>query len=164
MIANDIAQLIADAIKKAQKKGDLPKFDIPEIVVEHPKDSTHGDYATPVALGLARFARMAPVKIAEQIIKRMPETDYIVTTRGKNYVLVYIPTGGTASLNLDLCGWPNAVAWWYNCQTGDARRIGDIPLDGVRDFKPGTGGRGNDWVLVLDNAETAFPKPGGILK
>jgi hypothetical protein len=94
----------------------------------------------------------------------MPETDYIVATRGKNYVLVYIPTGGTASLNLDLCGWPNAVAWWYNCQTGDARRIGDIPLDGVRDFKPGTGGRGNDWVLVLDNAETAFPKPGGILK
>ena len=77
MIANDIAQLIETAIKKAQKKGDLPKFDIPEIVVEHPKDLTHGDYATPVALGLARFARMAPVKIAEQIIKRLPEAGFI---------------------------------------------------------------------------------------
>jgi arginyl-tRNA synthetase len=77
LIANDIAQLIAVGLKKAQKKGDLPKFDLPDIVVEHPKDPTHGDYATPVALGLARFARMAPVKIAEQIVKRMPEANFI---------------------------------------------------------------------------------------
>ncbi len=77
MILNDISQLIEAAIKKAQKKGDLPKFDIPEIVVERPKDPTHGDFATPVALGLARYARMAPVKIAEQIIRRLPPTDYI---------------------------------------------------------------------------------------
>ncbi|MFC1976314.1 arginine--tRNA ligase [Chloroflexota bacterium] len=73
MIINDITQLIEAAIKKAQKKGDLPKFDIPE----RPKDPTHGDYATPVALGLARYARMAPVQIAEKIIKRMAEVDYI---------------------------------------------------------------------------------------
>ena len=77
LIVNDITQLIAAAIKKAQKKGDLPKFDLPEIVVERPKDPTHGDYATPVAMGLARYARMAPVKIAETIIRRMAEVDYI---------------------------------------------------------------------------------------
>jgi arginyl-tRNA synthetase len=77
LIVDDITQLIAAAIKKAQKKGDLPKFDVPDVVVERPKDPTHGDFATPVALGLARYARMAPVKIAEQIIKRMAEVDYI---------------------------------------------------------------------------------------
>jgi len=77
VISHQISQLIHDAIKKAQKKGDLPKFDIPEIVVERPKDPTHGDYATPVALGLARYARMAPVKIAEQIVKRMSKADYL---------------------------------------------------------------------------------------
>ena len=77
LIPGQISQLIQTAIKKAQKKGDLPKFDIPEIVIERPKDPTHGDYATPAALGLARYARMAPVKIAEKIIKRMPRTDYI---------------------------------------------------------------------------------------
>ena len=77
MIADDISQLIVAAIKKAQKKGDLPKFDIPDIVIERPKDPTHGDYATPTALGLARYARMAPVQIAEKIIKRMAQVDYI---------------------------------------------------------------------------------------
>ncbi len=80
MIANDISQLIEAAIKKAQKKGDLPKFDLPDVVVERPKDPGHGDYATPVSLGLARYARMAPVKIAEQIVKRMPTADYIGET------------------------------------------------------------------------------------
>ena len=28
-------------------------------------------------MGLARFARMAPIKIAEQIVKRLPEADYV---------------------------------------------------------------------------------------
>jgi len=77
LIPNQISQLIHQAIKKAQKKGDLPKFDIPEVVIERPKDPTHGDYATPVALGLARYARMAPVQIAEKITKRMAKPDFI---------------------------------------------------------------------------------------
>ncbi len=77
MIPNQISQLIEAAIRKAQKKGDLPKFDIPEISVERPKDPTHGDYATPAALGLARYARMAPVQIAEKIIKRMAAVNFI---------------------------------------------------------------------------------------
>jgi arginyl-tRNA synthetase len=77
LIRDDIAQLIHAAVKKAQKKGDLPKFDIPEIVVERPKDPTNGDYASPTPLGLARFARMAPVEIGEKIIKRLAKVDYI---------------------------------------------------------------------------------------
>jgi arginyl-tRNA synthetase len=77
LIQNDIAQLITAAIKKAQQKGDLPKFDIPEVVIQRPKDAAHGDFATPVALGMARFARMAPVQIAEKIVKRLAPVEYI---------------------------------------------------------------------------------------
>jgi arginyl-tRNA synthetase len=77
LIRTEIAQLIEKAVKKAQKKGDLPKFDIPAITLERPKNPDHGDYATPLALGLARYARMAPVKIAEQIVRRMEQPDYL---------------------------------------------------------------------------------------
>ena len=77
LIRDNIAEMIAAAIKKAQKKGDLPKFDIPEVIVERPKDPTHGDYATPVALGLARYARMAPVQIAEKIVNRLAKADFM---------------------------------------------------------------------------------------
>lgn len=77
LIRDNLAEMIAAAIKKAQKKGDLPKFDIPDVIVERPKDPTHGDYATPVALGLARYARMAPVQIAEKIVARLAPADFI---------------------------------------------------------------------------------------
>lgn len=77
MVRDQIAQLIRAAIRKAQKKGDLPVFDIPQVIVERPKDPTYGDYATPVALGLARMARMAPVAIAEKIINRLAKVDYV---------------------------------------------------------------------------------------
>jgi arginyl-tRNA synthetase len=77
MIRDDIIQLIERAIKKAQKKGDLPKFDPPEVVLERPKDEGHGDYATPVCLSMARLARMAPIQIAEKVVAGMGRADYI---------------------------------------------------------------------------------------
>ena len=72
LIGQQIAALVAKAIKKAQKKGHLPIFDIPEIVVERPKQETHGDYSTAVCMGLAKYARMAPVKIAEAVVAHLP--------------------------------------------------------------------------------------------
>jgi arginyl-tRNA synthetase len=77
MIRDDLTQLIEKAIKKAQKKGDLPKFDVPEVALERPKDETHGDYATPVCMSMARLARMAPVQIAEKVVARMERMGYV---------------------------------------------------------------------------------------
>ncbi len=77
MISKEIANLIQKAIKKAQRKNDLPKFEIPEITVERPRDAGHGDFATPVCLQLARLARMAPMEIARRVVKRLAKTEYI---------------------------------------------------------------------------------------
>lgn len=98
----------------------------------------------------------------QQIVKNkyFPETDYIVATRGKDYVMVYIPTGKGAKLDLSLCGWPVANAWWYNCQTGQASHLSKVKTDQMTYFEPKTRGRGNDWVLVLDNASRSFGPPG----
>ncbi|RPI45562.1 MAG: DUF4038 domain-containing protein [Bacteroidetes bacterium] len=90
----------------------------------------------------------------------VPETDYIVATRGEDYVMVYIPTGWSAELDLDLCGWPRVTGWWYDCRTGEAAEIGEMPAKGTRIFSPPTGGRGNDWVLVLDRVKSGVNPPG----
>jgi len=66
-----IARLVEEAIRKAQANSDLPLFDLPDVVVEHPRDTSHGDYASPVAMTLARPARMAPLKIAELIVANL---------------------------------------------------------------------------------------------
>lgn len=92
----------------------------------------------------------------------VPETDYIVASRGKNYIFVYLPTGWSAEINLLRCGWVRAKAWWYNPRTGEATEIGTFQGRDIRTFSPPTRGRGNDWVLVLDNAKMNFPSPGKV--
>lgn len=87
-------------------------------------------------------------------------TDFIVATRGADYVMVYIPTGIGVELDLNKCGWPRAIAWWYNCRTGESTRLGMVQTNQIKTFNPQTTGRGNDWVLVLDNADKKFKKPG----
>jgi len=73
-VSRDLQRDIARAIRLAQRKGDLPPFDLPdEMPLERPKQESMGDLATPVCLQLARLARMAPVKIAEQVVRYLPE-------------------------------------------------------------------------------------------
>jgi len=45
--------------------------DVSEIVVERPADHSHGDYATPVCLQLAKSARRAPRVLAEELRGRL---------------------------------------------------------------------------------------------
>jgi arginyl-tRNA synthetase len=77
LIKDELAQLIQKAIRKAQRKGDLPKFEVPPVPIEHPNQADWGDYATPVCMQLAPLARMAPVQIAEAVVKRLAKADYL---------------------------------------------------------------------------------------
>jgi len=78
MNAVKLKKAVAKALKKAQKRGDLPGFDIPEeIPIERPKQEAMGDYATPICMHLARYARMAPLKIAEALVKNLSKPSFI---------------------------------------------------------------------------------------
>lgn len=72
-IHHDLAEALQTAVVRAQAAGALPAFELPEIRVELPRDDTHGDYASAIALQLARPARMAPLKIAQAIVDYLPE-------------------------------------------------------------------------------------------
>lgn len=74
---HELSAAVRAAISAAQAAGALPVFDIPEVLVERPRETTHGDYATAVALQLARSARMAPLKIAEVIAAHLLRPDYL---------------------------------------------------------------------------------------
>lgn len=78
-ISTDLSTQITSAIKAAQAVSDLPAFDIPAPPpVTRAKNPDHGDYATPVAMQLARLARMKPDAIAEIIVKHFPaDASYI---------------------------------------------------------------------------------------
>jgi arginyl-tRNA synthetase len=75
-----IAELIKEAVIKAEQAGKLPTITLPEIVIERPQNPEHGDYASSICLKLARAAGDSPLSIAGEIagfIKPSPEIDSI---------------------------------------------------------------------------------------
>jgi arginyl-tRNA synthetase len=77
LIHRELEELVHAAIERAQMHGDLPEFEIPEIIVERPRDPSHGDFATAIALQLAKVARMAPLKIAGAIFEHFETPSYL---------------------------------------------------------------------------------------
>ncbi|NMC28120.1 MAG: arginine--tRNA ligase, partial [Syntrophomonadaceae bacterium] len=77
-----LRQLISTALEKARGRN-LLSFDIiPDFVIEVPREEGHGDFATNIAMLLAKQARMAPRQIGEVIkdnidLNLMPEVDKV---------------------------------------------------------------------------------------
>ncbi|RYL94022.1 arginine--tRNA ligase [Sporolactobacillus sp. THM19-2] len=68
-IVEQVKEQLKEEIKQAVLKAGLASEEqIPDIVLEVPKDKAHGDFATNMAMQLARIAKMAPRKIAEELV------------------------------------------------------------------------------------------------
>lgn len=63
-----VKQAIADAVAAA---GIVEAQQLPDFALEVPKDKTHGDFATNIAMQLTRIAKQNPRSIAEQIIANL---------------------------------------------------------------------------------------------
>ncbi|WP_368653373.1 arginine--tRNA ligase [Ornithinibacillus sp. 4-3] len=61
-------QLKQEIAVAAQKANLATEAELPNIVLEKPKDKAHGDFATNIAMQLARIAKKAPRQIAEELI------------------------------------------------------------------------------------------------
>ncbi|MDI3534902.1 MAG: arginyl-tRNA synthetase [Thermosediminibacterales bacterium] len=70
-IQSEIKSLLEDALQKARMEGKIKFTQIPEYIIEVPREKIHGDYATNLAMLMAKEARMAPRKIAEIIVKNI---------------------------------------------------------------------------------------------
>jgi arginyl-tRNA synthetase len=64
-----IRQSLFAAAEQARAAGELAFRELPEFVVEVPREKDHGDFASNLALVLAREARKAPRQIAEIIVR-----------------------------------------------------------------------------------------------
>ncbi|NQT72342.1 MAG: arginine--tRNA ligase [Chloroflexi bacterium] len=75
MIRDTIVKNLEQAAAQAQQQGLIPQVDLPDIVLEHPQNPEHGDYAATVAMKLAKAARMNPFTIAEAITSVLSPID-----------------------------------------------------------------------------------------
>lgn len=72
-----IRQLIQQALAHLVAQGVLPEGLTPAIQVENARDKTHGDFASNIAMMLAKPAGMKPRDLAEQIIAALPADDQV---------------------------------------------------------------------------------------
>ncbi len=88
MTRNTIQNLIKDALLAAQAAGSVPATEWLDIVVEQPQRPEHGDFATPIALTLAKPMRRAPREIAQAIVAHLPASEMVaaVEIAGPGYI------------------------------------------------------------------------------
>lgn len=72
----NIEALIKSALNQLQVKGELPEIKS-VIQVESTKDKKHGDYASNIAMVLAKEAKKKPRDIAELVISNLPASPFV---------------------------------------------------------------------------------------
>jgi arginyl-tRNA synthetase len=83
-----IASLLDEAVRSAQRKGLIPPTAIPPSPIERPANPAFGDYASTLALKLARSAGMNPGQIARILAAEMPASPIVgkVSVAGPGFI------------------------------------------------------------------------------
>ena len=79
-VKGKLTEGIAAALNRAMSAGELEFAEIPEFVIEVPKEREHGDFATNVAMLLSRYTKLPPRKNAEIIVNYLQLDDLVERT------------------------------------------------------------------------------------
>jgi arginyl-tRNA synthetase len=85
-LKKQIEGLLAEALRALREQ--LPLDTVPDVRVERARDPRHGDFATSVALLLARPAGMNPRDLAERIVALLPSSELLegVSIAGPGFI------------------------------------------------------------------------------
>ena len=106
-VQSKAAEAILKALESATKSGSLTA-QIPEkIILDRPKNREHGDYATSIALTLAKTANLQPRTIAELIVKTLND-EKLLSPAGISKVDIAGP--GFINITLDVANQGSVVS------------------------------------------------------
>jgi arginyl-tRNA synthetase len=80
MLRQELANCLQQAVAKAQEEGVLSAAALPEVLIEHPQNPEHGDFASGFPLRMARAMKMSPLTLAEEVSKHIvppPQVDKV---------------------------------------------------------------------------------------
>ncbi len=80
MNPDELAATVAGILRDLMAAGSVPALDLPEVRIERPKSREHGDYATNVALALAKSAGMPPREIGVLLAERLALADGVASS------------------------------------------------------------------------------------
>ena len=77
---HELEQILLQAVRGLQAGGVLPESLEPSIAIERTRQKDHGDFATNLALTLAKAAGCKPRDLAEQLVRALPAAPFIEKT------------------------------------------------------------------------------------
>lgn len=88
--------------------------------------------------------------------------EFITAFHGKDnsYAMIYIPVGKPVTIKTNFMKSSDIKVWWYDPRLGMVVRGVSTYRKDIMKFTPPTLGKGQDWVLVLDNPEFQYRPPG----
>ena len=92
-INQQIEMVIKNAIDKAVENGQLVEIDLPQIMIEKPREEAFGDFSTNIAMQIVKQAKKAPRQIAEVIVQNInKEGTFInkVSVAGPGFINFYL--------------------------------------------------------------------------
>lgn len=97
-----IETLILQAVDTLKANGDLDINTLPAVTIERSRDAQHGDFATNLALILAKAAKTNPRQLAEKVLAALPAHDAVtkVELAGPGFINFFInPVAQYAIIN-----------------------------------------------------------------
>jgi arginyl-tRNA synthetase len=88
MFPEALCKAVNTALAAAAAAGDLPELGRVDFAVERPRDRSYGDWAANAALVVAKAAQEAPRRVAEIIVRHLPEIPHLekVEVAGPGFV------------------------------------------------------------------------------
>ncbi len=122
--------------------------------------------------GAAQMKFVRNLMEAFPMIERVPDQSLVIegnyvpaervqATRGTNYLFVYTTAGKPFTVVMGKIKGKLLKGYWYDPRTGKKIFIDAVGNTGNKLFKPSSSGYGQDWVLVLYDAEGGYENKTG---
>jgi len=117
-----IHELLHSALHACVHAGELPLESVPAVPVERGRESGHGDFASPIAMGLARSVRRKPREVAERIVANLPASRVVerVEIAGPGFINFFVAPDAYRALVGEVL---EAGAGYGRTATGGGRRV-----------------------------------------
>lgn len=89
---DEVCRLLSEALASLIRDGVLSADDAPDVQVERAKSAEHGDFASNLAMVLAKSARMKPRDLAEKLCAALPASAIVARTEiaGPGFINIFL--------------------------------------------------------------------------
>lgn len=114
--------LMTQALQGLQQQGQLPADLAPQVHLERTRDRTHGDFASNIAMALARVVGRKPRELAGQIVAALPASDHVarVEIAGPGFINFFLAPTAFHAVISEVLAWQEAYG---RSDLGAGRRV-----------------------------------------